>query len=53
MLIIYLLVTRLSNQSIFPDLAIEINKVFEINVVKIITSICAFLILSYIIMDIF
>ena len=53
MLIIYLLVTKLSNQSIFPDYAIEINKVFEIDVVNMVASLLSFGVLSFVIINLF
>jgi len=53
MLIIYLLITKLSDQSIYPDLAIEINKVFEIDIVNIITSLLSFGILSFVTINLF
>ena len=36
MLLVYLLVTKLSSQSIFSDLSIEVNRVFEINIPNIV-----------------
>ena len=47
-LIPYLLGTSLSNQSVVVDLSIEVSRVFEINVVNIITSLVSFSILGYI-----
>ena len=52
-LIPFLLATSLSNQSTIPDLSIEISRIFEINVVNIITSLCSFSILSYITINLF
>lgn len=52
-LVLYLLITKLSNQSIFPDLAIEVNKVFEIDIVNIITSLCTFGILSFVVANLY
>ncbi|MBP5684078.1 MAG: VUT family protein [Bacilli bacterium] len=52
-LIPFLLSTSLSNQSTIPDLSIEISRIFEINVVNIITSLCSFSILSYITINLF
>ncbi len=52
-LIPYLLATSLSNQSIVADLSIEVSRIFEINVVNIITSLVSFSILSYITINLF
>ena len=52
-LLIYLLTTNLSNQTIISDMAYEINNVFSINIVSIITSLIVYVALSFVIINMF
>ena len=53
MLIIYLLTTNLSSQTTISDMAFEVNRVFNININAIVTSLVAYLALSYVTINLF
>ena len=53
MLIIYLLTTNLSSQTMISDMAFEVNRVFDINIITIVTSLVAYLALSYVTINLF
>lgn len=53
MLLVYLLVTSLSNQTIISDMAYEINRVFRIDIVSIVTSLIVYLALCFVITNLF
>lgn len=52
-LLVYLLATNLSNQTIISDMAYEINNVFTIKIVPIITSLILYVALSSVIINLF
>ena len=53
MLLIYLLTTNLANQTTISDMAYEINRVFRIDIVSIITSLIVYLALCYVTINLF
>ncbi len=53
MLLIYLLTTSLSNQTIISDMAYEVNRLFRIDIVSIITSLIVYLALCFVIINLF
>lgn len=53
MLIIYLLTTNLSSQTTISDMAFEVNRVFNININAIVTSLVVYLALSYVTINLF
>lgn len=53
MLLVYLLTTSLANQTIVSDMAYEINRIFRIDIVSIITSLIVYLALCFVITNLF
>ena len=53
MLLVYLLTTNLANQTTISDMAYEINRVFRIDIVSIITSLIVYLALCYVTINMF
>ena len=49
----YLLTTSLSNQTVISDMAYEVNRLFRIDIVSIITSLIVYLALCFVIINLF
>ncbi len=52
-LLLYLLATNLSNQTTISDMAFEVNRVFNIDIISIVTSLIAYLALCYVTINLF